>query len=75
MIPAPTHGRCTGLWGTRGPDVDGAHGAVDSRGRAIPALPSAVETVHPLWSAAPAATSAYTRWSTIHTPYYRNCQN
>ena len=71
------------------PPADPVHGAVGkpwsgwgaagvSRGgRRHPRVvgPDAVETVHRLWITTWPPTSAYTPWSTIHTPYYCNCQN
>ena len=61
MNPHPMHGRCTGLWGMRDPTVDRRAATVDGPARAGRGPAAAVDTVHPVWTTVPAATSAYTR--------------
>jgi hypothetical protein len=66
---------CTTLWASDRDTVDGTHRAVDSgRPSLTGAWPAVDDGIH-RWTPGPGLTSVNGMSSTIHSPYYRHCQN
>ena len=63
------------LWGKRSTAVDALAHPVDERGADAPPPPGPVDGARFLWSTMSVLASGNTLSSTIHTPYYRHCQN
>jgi hypothetical protein len=63
------------LWETPGHGCGRRPVSVDDRDRPDRALRPVVDAGDALWTAAPGVTSGNGMSSTIHTPYYRDCQN